>query len=137
MDIDLPSNSIDYVILSHVLEHVEDDTKVLKEIKRILVQKGKLFLQVPLSKKQKTVRKYLNSVKDRLANYGQADHVRLFDKEDLIHKLINVGFNLSVYEAEDKEYKKIFYRMALDMAKESKMLYGKACSVFVCQNSVI
>ena len=137
MNISLQSNSVDYVILSHVLEHVKDDTRALKEIKRILAPNGKLFLQVPLSKNQKTIRKYLNSDKDRCINYGQADHVRLFGKEDLTHQLTNIGFNIAVYVAKDKKFKKIFQSMALDIPKKSKMIYDSESTVFVCQKSTL
>lgn len=137
MNISLQSNSEHYVILSHVLEHVKDDISALKEIKRILVPQGKLFLQVPLSKNQKTIRKYLNSKKDRFINYGQADHVRLFGKEDLIQQLTNIGFNVAFHEAKDKKFKKEFQSMALDIQKNSKMIYDTESTVFVCQKPTL
>ena len=43
----LPDNSMDAVILLNVLEHIEDDTAALKQIKRILKPGGIAIIEVP------------------------------------------------------------------------------------------
>jgi len=43
----LPDNSVDAVILLNVLEHIEDDTAALKQIKRILKPGGIAIIEVP------------------------------------------------------------------------------------------
>ncbi|MBT3642968.1 methyltransferase domain-containing protein [archaeon] len=40
-------NSIDFILISHVLEHLEDPIKVLKECHRILKLNGELQVEVP------------------------------------------------------------------------------------------
>ncbi len=42
-----PDNYFDFVICSEVLEHLKDDRKALKEIKRVLKPKGTLIITVP------------------------------------------------------------------------------------------
>lgn len=51
-------NSYDIVLNNHVLEHIFDDKKAIKEIQRILKPKGKAIITVPGNWKKKT-RKFL------------------------------------------------------------------------------
>ncbi len=44
----LKSGSVDYIIANSVLEHVEDEEGAIKEWKRILRPKGRVFITVPL-----------------------------------------------------------------------------------------
>ena len=46
-DIDREDRSYDLVICNHVLEHVPDDTKALRELFRIVSPEGLIFLSVP------------------------------------------------------------------------------------------
>jgi len=133
MQIDLPSNSVDYVILSHVLEHIDKDELALTELMRILRPEGKLFLQVPLGKNKKTLDEKFFSAEDRLLHYGQKDHVRLYAKEDLHSNLVKTGFLTSSHIALNDDYVSIFHKMALDLPNESKMIYSAESTVFVCQ----
>ena len=45
-----PSNFFDIITINHVLEHVEDPKKVIKEMNRILKKKGFLIIGVPNSR---------------------------------------------------------------------------------------
>jgi SAM-dependent methyltransferase len=47
-DIALPSASVDVLLTPHVLEHVPDTRRAIKEIHRILSGQGRMYLQVPL-----------------------------------------------------------------------------------------
>lgn len=47
-NIDLDDESIDIVLTPHVLEHVPDTARALREIARILAPDGRMYLQVPL-----------------------------------------------------------------------------------------
>ena len=46
--INLSSNSIDFAISIHTMEHVEDDAAFLKEINRVLKKNALLILEIPL-----------------------------------------------------------------------------------------
>lgn len=46
-ELPLPDNSIDRVIMVHLLEHSENPTETLREIWRVLSPNGKLFIIVP------------------------------------------------------------------------------------------
>jgi ubiquinone/menaquinone biosynthesis C-methylase UbiE len=41
------NNEFEEVYVSHVLEHLDDITKTMKELKRIVKPKGRLFIRVP------------------------------------------------------------------------------------------
>ena len=43
----IPDNSVDYVISFQVIEHIEKDTVLIKEINRVLKKGGKLILSTP------------------------------------------------------------------------------------------
>ncbi|WPU65843.1 class I SAM-dependent methyltransferase [Peredibacter starrii] len=45
--IDRDSESYDVIIINHVLEHVQDDKKALKELARIINKTGFIFISVP------------------------------------------------------------------------------------------
>jgi SAM-dependent methyltransferase len=49
-DIELPDNSVDVLLTPHVLEHVPDTAKALREIERVLSPGGRMYLQVPLTR---------------------------------------------------------------------------------------
>lgn len=75
-------NSVDLLIANHVLEHVSDDAKALREIVRILKPGGYAILQTPYSSKLEHTWSDpgINSDEERLQAYGQEDHVRLYGR---------------------------------------------------------
>lgn len=46
-NLEFQDNSIDFIIIMDLLEHVENELYVLKEIKRVLKPNGKVFITVP------------------------------------------------------------------------------------------
>lgn len=94
--INYPNNTFDLIYCSHVLEHVPDDTKALKELYRVLKPNGKAIILVPIdhSLKETYEDPTINTPDLRLKHYCQSDHLRRYglDFED---KLKKVGFNTS------------------------------------------
>lgn len=96
MDVqDLPfaDNSFDLIICNHVLEHVFDEKKAMRELFRVLAKDGRAILQVPISPiLEKTISD--PSITDGTIleeKFGQRDHVRLFGK-DYAEILESCGF---------------------------------------------
>ena len=92
-DIPLADNLYDYFICNHVLEHVEDDRKVMREVLRILKPGGKAIMQVPLDYELKETFEDSTITKpsDREKYFGQRDHLRLYGL-DYPERLRKVGF---------------------------------------------
>lgn len=89
-------NKFDFVICNHVLEHIDEEQKAMKEILRVLKPGGKAILQVPIDYSlDKTFEDpNITSDKDRQKYYGQYDHVRLYGK-DYPERLRQAGFDVT------------------------------------------
>ena len=87
------SNTYDLILCNHVLEHIPDDEKAIKEIYRILKPRGTAILQVPLNENRNTTFEdnSLEDPKERARIFGQYDHVRIYGK-DYYDRLKSVGF---------------------------------------------
>jgi SAM-dependent methyltransferase len=130
--VDLPSNSIDAILLSHVLEHVDDDAAALREMRRVLVPGGKLFVQVPLGGKAATEEEKLHTPELRRERYGKTDHVRLYGN-DIEVRFLSAGFEVAAYRPDDERFRNDFDRMALDIPPTSTMPYQSESMTFVCR----
>lgn len=87
------NDTYDMILCNHVLEHIVDDVKAIKEIYRVLKPGGKAILQVPLNmEKEKSYEdhKVINP-EGRNKHFGQYDHVRIYGM-DFFQKLSNIGF---------------------------------------------
>lgn len=75
-----PDETFDLVIANHVLEHVDDASRALREIHRILKRGGRAICQTPYAARlSKTFEDpILQSEEDRCFFYSQYNHVRLF-----------------------------------------------------------
>jgi len=92
---DLPDNSFDIVLCSHVLEHVPEDRKAMQEIFRILKPGGWGLIQVPISGETTLEDPTITDPRERERLYWQDDHVRLYGM-DLKDRLIQAGFVVEV-----------------------------------------
>jgi ubiquinone/menaquinone biosynthesis C-methylase UbiE len=52
-DMNFEDNFFDVIICNHVLEHIVDDRKAMREFFRVLRPEGFVILQVPISKNAK------------------------------------------------------------------------------------
>ncbi|NEU76747.1 SAM-dependent methyltransferase [Hassallia byssoidea VB512170] len=96
-DIQFEDNSFDVIICNHVLEHVTDDRKAMRELHRILRHNGWAILQVPLvGTQQETFEDpSVVSPEDRERLFGQKDHLRLYGR-DYKNRLEEAGFKVQV-----------------------------------------
>lgn len=88
--------TFDVVICNHVLEHVDDDTKAMSEIYRILKPGGFAILQVPQdADAEKTYEDpTITDPLEREKHFLQKDHVRLYGL-DYSDRLRSVGFKVA------------------------------------------
>src|SRR5690606_19939096 len=96
MDIPYGDHHFDYVLCNHVLEHIPEDTKAMKEIFRVLKPGGSAILQVPISKNSaQTVEDFtIEDPKKREELFGQFDHVRIYG-QDYVNRLESAGFKVN------------------------------------------
>lgn len=92
---DFEDDTFDVVIYNHVLEHVDDDRKAMKEIYRVLKPGGFAVLQVPiaLDLDETLEDSAIQSPKSRHDAFGQWDHVRLYGL-DYFKRLSETGFTV-------------------------------------------
>ena len=73
IDMNFEDNFFDVIICNHVLEHIVDDRKAMRELFRVLRLKDFTILQVPISKKAKeTFEEFtITSPEERERYFGQ------------------------------------------------------------------
>ena len=88
-------NAYDVILCNHVLEHIPDDTKAIKEIFRVLKTNGMAILQIPqdLNRATTFADNSITDQKERAKIFGQYDHVRIYGR-DYFDKLRSIGFTV-------------------------------------------
>ncbi|HMK48644.1 MAG TPA: methyltransferase domain-containing protein, partial [Thermodesulfovibrionales bacterium] len=78
--LDLQDDTFDSILCYHVLEHVPDDRRAMRELLRVLKPGGWAILQVPLKPGlQKTMEGvHISDPAERRRLFGQEDHVRYY-----------------------------------------------------------
>ena len=128
----LADNSFDFVICSHVLEHIPDDVKALSELHRILADDGYLLMQVPIGRNMVTHEdSSIISELDRERVFGQSDHVRLYGS-DIVQRLEHANFDVRAIDTRDAEFKSDFIRYAFDISEKSLQPYSCESRVYIC-----
>ena len=91
-----PDNYFDIVIANHVLEHIPDDRKAMKEIFRVLKSPGTAILQVPFSPTLSSTLEApaMADPRKQAFLFGQRDHVRIYALKDYIIRLRQTGFTV-------------------------------------------
>lgn len=87
-DLPFKDNSFDTILLFDVLEHVEEEEKVLNELYRVC--SGNIIFSVPHEDKRELKHYYLV-----YWPYWDISHVRYYRLEDIVSKLGNVGFKIT------------------------------------------
>lgn len=98
--IDLPDESYDLIVCSHVLEHV-DDRAALKEMRRVLKENGIALLMTPVIEGWSETYEDPAIVEpnDRVIHFGQGDHVRYYGA-NLRARIRHAGFELEEFTIE-------------------------------------
>jgi SAM-dependent methyltransferase len=88
-------NTYDIILCNHVLEHIPDDTKAMKELYRVLKPGGMGVFQIPQDIKRAITftDDSITDPKERAKIFGQYDHVRIYGL-DYFDKLRSMGFRV-------------------------------------------
>jgi SAM-dependent methyltransferase len=88
-------NSYDVILCNHVLEHIPDDTKAMKELYRVMKPGGYGIFQIPqdLSRDKTFEDDSITDKAERARIFGQYDHARIYGL-DYFDKLRTIGFKV-------------------------------------------
>lgn len=102
--INLPNNSVDFILANHVLEHVPDDTNSLKEINRILTNHGFAIITIPIKKDlAQTIEDPGDTDPEyKLKHFGHKEHVRQYGN-DFTQKLKKLNIVFEEYTPAEKD----------------------------------
>jgi SAM-dependent methyltransferase len=90
-------STFDVIYCSHVLEHIPDDRKAMRELFRVLRPGGWAILQVPIMWDRETTFEdwSVQTPEERERVFGQSDHVRIYGR-DYQERLTAAGFRVTV-----------------------------------------
>lgn len=82
-DIKLPDNQFDVIICYHVLEHIPDDQRAMRELYRVLKPGSWAILQVPIEANRPETFEdpTITTLEERERVFGQKDHVRIYGQD--------------------------------------------------------
>jgi SAM-dependent methyltransferase len=93
-EIPYPNDSFDLVLCSHVLEHVPDDRRALREFRRVVGPSGRALQHpVKLSLAETYEDPSIADPEERRRAYGQHDHLRLYGS-DFGQRVASSGLNV-------------------------------------------
>jgi len=102
--IPVSDNFFDIIICYHVLEHIEDDTKAMSELFRVLKPNGLCYIQTPFKEGNIYEDASITSPEEREKAFGQNDHVRIYSINGLKSRLNSAGFATKTNNYEEDTY---------------------------------
>ena len=95
LNLPFKDKEFDLIFCNHVLEHIEDDNKAMKELYRVMKPGGMGIFQIPQELARETTYEDPNitTPEDKAKYFGQYDHVRVYGR-DYFDRLRNVGFKV-------------------------------------------
>lgn len=111
------NRSFDVIFCNHVLEHVADDMKAMRELYRVMRPGGFGIFQVPVDESRKSTFEdpSITSENDREQHFWQKDHVRLYGL-DYPDRLRAAGFNVQRIDMADEVGEELSERFRLGHA---------------------
>lgn len=100
VNINYSDESFDVIYCSHVLEHVHDDIRAMRELFRVLSSDGWAILLVPITSEKTFEDVSITDPTERLKVFGQEDHVRKYGP-DYADRLRNAGFTVQITRVSD------------------------------------
>lgn len=125
-NIDYPDLYFDVIYCSHVLEHVQDDRKAMREFYRTLKWNGWAILLVPITSENTFEDSSIRHPEERLKIFGHKDHVRRYGA-DYADRLREAGFSVKIIEVNDLIQKDEAARMGLTSASGEIYYCTKLC----------
>lgn len=97
LNLPFPNESFDVVFCNHVLEHIPEDQKAMKELYRVMKKGGWGIVQVPMKIQNSVTYEDFNitTPQERQKHFGQYDHVRWYGM-DYFTRLEQVGFDVEM-----------------------------------------
>jgi SAM-dependent methyltransferase len=92
--------TFDAIYCSHVLEHVPDDRRAMREFFRVLKNDGWAILLVPITASATFEDPSITDPQERLRLFGQEDHVRAYGP-DYVERLREAGFTVAITKVAD------------------------------------
>lgn len=117
-----PDNTFDVILCSHVLEHVEDDQKAIRELSRVLKGSGWAVILVPITAQATIEDPSVTSPVERERLFGQFDHVRRYGP-DFRSRLESNGFRVQVIPTSD----------LADEGEAARLGLSQNDEIFLCQ----
>ena len=99
-DIQYPDDSFDLIYCSHVLEHVLDDRRAMRQMYRVLRPAGCAVIMVPIRSGPTLEDPLVTDPDERTRLYGQHDHVRAYG-DDIVDRLAEAGFTVERFGPTD------------------------------------
>lgn len=95
LNLPFEENQFDIILCNHVLEHIEDDARAMKELFRVMKSGGMGIFQVPQDITRETSYEddTIQTPEDRAKHFGQYDHVRIYGR-DYFDRLRAAGFKV-------------------------------------------
>lgn len=94
-DLPFQEEAFDLILCNHVLEHIPDDRRAMRELRRVLAPGGRALLLVPMDTQRATTLEdpAINTDALREQYYWQRDHLRLYGR-DYPDRLREQGFQV-------------------------------------------
>lgn len=123
-NLNFPDNFFDIIICAHVLGHIPDEDKAIKEMFRVLKKTGKTLILTVMGNGKTLENNNITSTKERIKKYGEPDLVRLHGS-NFNEKLRNHGFKVNIVD-----YR---YTLGHEICQQYSLGDGKRELIFKCQ----